>query len=55
MEITSFFFQGLLNEVVGGEGLEILVQDPKIAYLRNCPNNFNPEKTLHKAAGDVKV
>ena len=23
-----------------GEGLEILVQGPKITYLRNCPNNL---------------
>ena len=38
----------------GGEGLEILVQDPEITHLRNCPNNFNPEKNLHKAAGDIK-
>ena len=37
-----------------GEGLEMLVQDPKITYLRNCPNNFNPEKNLYKAARDVK-
>ena len=35
------------------EGLEILAQDPKITHLRNCPN-FNPEKDLYKAAGDVK-
>ena len=38
----------------GGEGFEILVQDPKITCLRNCPNNINPEKKLYKAAGDVK-
>ena len=48
MEIISFF-QGLLNmKWSGGEELEILVQDPKITYLRNCPNNFNPEKTFTK-------
>ena len=38
----------------GGDGLEIFVQDPKITYLRNCPSNFNLEKNLYKAAGDVK-
>ena len=36
------------------ERLEILVQDPKITNLRNCPNNFNPEKSLYKTANDVK-
>ena len=54
MEIISFF-QGLLNmKWSGGEGLKILVQDPRITYLRNRPNMFNPEKTLQKAAGNVK-
>ena len=38
----------------GGEGLEIFVQDPKITYLIHYPNNFNPEKNLYRAAGDVK-
>ena len=38
----------------GAEGLEISVQDPKITYLRNCSNNFNPDKTFTKVAGDVK-
>ena len=54
MEIISFF-QGLLNmKWSGGDGLDIFVQHPKITYLRNCPNNFNPEENLNKAAGDVK-
>ena len=45
MEIISAFFQGLFNVKWSGEReLEILVQDPKITYLKNCPNNFNPEK-----------
>ena len=38
----------------GGEGWEVLVEEPKITYLKYCPNNSNPEKNLHKAAGDVK-
>ena len=31
-----------------GEGFEIFVQDPKITYLRNCPNNCNPKKPLEE-------
>ena len=47
MEIIRFFQQLFNVKRSEQEGLEIFVQDPKITYLRNCPNNCNP-KNLHK-------